>query len=287
MVILQQHKCPVCFGDTFPYFTHKDIFNNEVEIMKCKNCGHGSYHHAWTQSDFDEIYGSEYARDYLDLTETHNQRREQYVQDLALLQDFLPQKLRVLDFGCSSGEYLDSMPDNWEKSGFEVNPKLVFILKSTRPRYSIYNKVNEIEGEFNLITLRGVIEHIPEHTSLTELIKKRLQAGGLLYISATPDFSSPCATEYKDGWGQIVAPEHIHQFTPASLQILLSTCGLVMKSLYHPYMGTPYENWKSDSQLYLSNIRGSLPFGHSTKAVKPQKHPFPGNMMSAIFEKVV
>jgi 2-polyprenyl-3-methyl-5-hydroxy-6-metoxy-1,4-benzoquinol methylase len=282
-----QDKCPICLEDTYSYFSHEDLFNHEVELMKCKNCGHGSYRNIWTQSQFDQIYGAEYAKDYLNLTETHNQRREQYVLDLLLLKEFFHKSLNVLDFGCSSGEYLDSMPDLWDKSGYEVNSKLVSILNATRPGYHIYNNLGDIEEHFDLITLRGVIEHIPEFSILIEFINKQLKVGGTLYISATPDFSSPCAVEYKSKWGQIVSPEHLHQFTPASLQILLSTSGLVMKGLYHPYMGTPYENWESDSNIYIANKAAGLRDRLNSKEVNPQNHPFPGNMMSVVFEKII
>ena len=281
-----QDNCPICLEDTYSYFSHKDLFNHEVELMKCKNCGHGSYRNIWTQSQFDQIYGAEYAKDYLNLTETHTQRQEQYVLDLLLLKEFFPKRLKVLDFGCSSGEYLDSMPDLWDKFGYEVNPALVSILNATRPGYRIYNNISDIDEYFDLITLRGVIEHIPDHSILIEFIGKQLKIGGTLYISATPDFSSPCAVKYKSSWNQILSPEHIHQFTPASLQILLSTSGLVMKGLYHPYMGTPYENWESDSKLYLANRGIGLPNSLNSKEVNLPNHPFPGNMMSVIFEKI-
>jgi SAM-dependent methyltransferase len=281
-----QHKCPICSDDTYSYFFHKDVFNNDVEIRKCINCGHGSYQSIWDESHFREIYGAEYAIDYLNSTETHRQRSKQYLLDLALLEEFLPKQINVLDFGCSSGEYLDSMPKLWHKSGYEVNPELVTILETTRPSYAIYDNVREIKGDFDLITLRGVIEHIPEHSNLIEFLNHRLRIGGFVYISATPDFSSPCAVQYKSYWGQIVTPEHIHQFTPASLQILLSKSGLVMKALHHPYMGTPYENWKLDSKDYLSNKEITDRARSNSREVEIRKHPFPGNMMSVIFEKI-
>lgn len=281
-----KHSCPICSDDTYSYFSHKDLFNNDVEIRKCINCGHGSYLNIWNESHFREIYGAEYAIDYLNSTETHSQRRKQYLLDLALLEEFLPKQINVLDFGCSSGEYLDSMPRGWQKTGYEINPELVTILETTRPSYTIYNNVSDIKGDFELITLRGVIEHIPEHSNLNEFLNNHLRVGGFLYVSATPDFSSPCAVQYKSYWGQIVTPEHIHQFTPASLQILLSASGLVMKALYHPYIGTPYENWKTDSQDYLSNKEITDRPRTNSREVEIRKHPFPGNMMSVIFEKI-
>jgi SAM-dependent methyltransferase len=263
-----------------------DLFKNEIEIMKCINCGHGSYTNSWTNSQFDSIYGVEYAADYLNSTETHLQRRAQYVLDLDILMEFVANKIKVMDYGCSSGEYLDAMPEDWIKSGYEVNKELTSMLTSTRPKYSIYGEVSEIEDSFDLITMRGVIEHLPDHTNLIQFLNKQLKVGGLLYISATPDFSSPCAVQYKSHWGQIVAPEHIHQFTPPSLAILLSAAGLVMKALYHPYLGTPYENWESDSKLYLNNDGQKNLNEFSLKDFDPFRHPFPGNMMSVVFQKI-
>lgn len=241
---------------------------------------------SWTNSQFNSIYGVDYAADYLDSTDTHLQRRALYVLDLNVLIEFVSKEISVMDYGCSSGEYLDAMPETWIKSGYEVNKELTSILKSTRAKYSIFGEVSEIEGCFDLITMRGVIEHIPDHKNLIEFLNEQLKIGGLLYISATPDFSSPCAVQYKSNWGQIVAPEHIHQFTPASLQILLSASGLVMKALYHPYLGTPYENWESDSKLYLYNNVHEKKSDFSSKESDPYRHPFPGNMMSIVFQKI-
>jgi 2-polyprenyl-3-methyl-5-hydroxy-6-metoxy-1,4-benzoquinol methylase len=263
-----------------------DLFRNEVELLKCKNCGHGSYANVWSDSQFNSIYGVDYSGDYLIPTETHLQRRAQYVLDLDILKEFISGEIKVLDYGCSSGEYLDAMPKSWIKSGYEVNKELIPILTSTRPKYRVYSELDRIEESFDLVVMRGVIEHIPDHARLNEFLDKHLKVGGLMYISATPDFSSPCAVQYKSKWGQIVAPEHIHQFTPASLAILLSASGLVMKALYHPYLGTPYENWESDSKLYLDNDGQQNPNEFILKNFDPFRHPFAGNMMSVIFQKI-
>ena len=286
MSVESEHRCPICSGEIYTWLSHYDLFNAEVELMKCRNCGHGSYRNSWNQSQIDLVYGVEYAAKYLNSTEKNIQRRAQYVLDISILKEFVPNKISVLDFGCSSGGYLDSMPDGWDKSGYEVNPALMTVLKSTRPQYSLYSDVREIKDCFDLITMRGVVEHIPSHSNFIQFINQQLKVGGVLYISATPDFSSPCAVQYKSSWGQIVAPEHLHQFTPASLQILFSAAGLVMKALYHPYLGTPYENWKSDSELYLANNRIGNLDNLNPKDLDARRHPFPGNMMSVIFEKI-
>ena len=144
--------------------------------------------------------------------------------------------------------------------------------------------MSEIEDKYDLVTMRGGIEHVGDHRNLISFLDRQLKIGGHLYICATPDFASPGAIIYKEYWGQIASPEHIHQFTPASLQILLSKANLVMKELHHPYIGTPYENWESDKLVFLENLE----LENSTKSSSAErfKHAFPGNMMSVIFEKV-
>ena len=278
------YSCPICQGKTSSLFKHKDLFGGLVRIFKCRNCGHGSYRKNFTLAQFNSMYQVEYAQDYLDKNELHEQRKIQYKLDVELLGDLLNEDLSVLDIGCSSGGFLDAMPSGWTKSGQEVNPELIRLLEVARPEYKVYRELDEAEGKFDLITMRGVIEHIEDHSKLISFLAAHLKSGGHLYICATPDFTSPGAVIYKENWGQIVSPEHIHQFTPASLQILLSRANLVLKELHHPYMKTPYENWENDRRLLLKNLALKKMSGNIS--TEDFKHAFPGNMMSVILEKV-
>ena len=256
-------------------------------IFKCSICGHGSYKKDYSPEQFAAIYKSSYAEDYIYNSECHEQRKDQYLQDLAFLDNFVAGDLKVLDLGCSSGEYLDAMPSTWIKFGYEVNPELIKHLVSNRLEYKILHSLSATDEKFDLITLRGVIEHIPDHQQLLEFISRNLNVGGKLFISATPDFSSPCAILYAEKWNQILAPEHIHQFTPASLQVLLKEAGLVMMALSHPYMEIPYENWTQNKSAFMTNV-GSVDSLLLEKSENDSfRHPFPGNMISVIYEKVV
>lgn len=278
------HKCPICRGKTSGFFKHRDLFSGTIKIYKCRDCGHGSYQKKFSSQQFNSIYQVEYAQDYLDMSEPHELRKVQYKLDLELLGKLIDGDLNVLDIGCSSGGFLDAMPGNWTKNGQEVNPELIKHLTLARPEYKVFRELSEIRGEFDLITMRGVIEHIEEHSALISFLSGHLKPSGHLYICATPDFTSPAAIIYKQHWGQIVTPEHIHQFTPASLQILLSQAKLVLKELHHPYLGTPYENWGKDKRFFLENLE--IEKSALISSVNQFTHAFPGNMMSVIFEKV-
>lgn len=279
-------NCQICGGVTLPFFSHFDINEKPIKIYKCTHCGHGNYLETEKLSGLNDMYDQNYATTYIDSGQDHSLRIRQYRYDVNLLASMsLGESIKVIDIGCSSGEYLDAMPDSWYKSGYEVNKFLKSRLEKERPNYQIYDQLTEIEETFDLVTLRGVIEHIPDHTDLIQFLQKGLKINGLLYISATPNFNSICATLYKEKWSQIVFPEHCHQFTSVSLQILLSKANLVCKLIAMPYLNTPYENWSCDRVDFLKNLDS---IKRNTKRINTslKKHPFPGNMLSIIFERV-
>jgi hypothetical protein len=277
--------CQFCEGSRFSFFNHLDSLGNNTTIYKCIRCGHGSYEKRYSEMEFQETYAKTYSEDYLTLTsETFKQRNIQYGLDRDLLLSLLDREINsVLDIGCSSGGYLDSMPEEWVKSGFEVNQTYIDFLSTERPNFKIYSDLNLVNEKYDLITMRGVIEHIQDLEEMSLFLKEHLNPSASVFISATPDFSSPCATLYGDAWSQIVAPEHIQQFTPASLSIFMSKSGLTLKSINHPYLGTPYANWPSDKLKFNENLEK---LGRDLK-VKPtlEKHPFAGNMMSLLYVK--
>ena len=60
----------------------------------------------------------------------------------------------------------------------------------------------------------------------------------------------------------------------------------MIKALEHPYLVTPYENWTQNKSAFMTNVAlidNPLLEKSGNDAFR---HPFPGNMMSVIFEKV-
>ena len=123
------------------------------------------------------------------------------------------------------------MPADWAKVGYEVNRCHIEHIKLNKPYIKIFDDVSKIQGKFDLVTMRGVIEHIQDHNEILDFLSKKITQGGGLFISATPDFSSFPASFYKEGWNQAKCPEHIHQFTSTSLTYLLFRAGLFLKHL--------------------------------------------------------
>lgn len=282
---MKKLTCTICKSASYPIFEYKDFFGELVSLFKCINCGHGSHDRQYTEAQFSQIYRADYAADYLVKENAlYQQRQVQYALDVELLMESRKKSgpLRVLDYGCSSGGYLEAMPSEWDKYGFEVNPHHINYIRENKINITMFDNVAAIDRQFDLITMRGVIEHIPDHTELITFLGQHLTSDGEVFITATPDFSSVCATVYKGKWNQVVCPEHIHQFSSTSLSILLARAGLVLRSLNHPYIGTPYAEWNKDKFCFADNF---LMLHKDPNADIAPIHAFAGNMISALYEK--
>jgi len=262
--------CPVC-SRAGKIFTTIGYF----KTYKCVNCGHGFlFPGLKNERHLLAFYDNDYSKDYDPKVKTKNykNRQIQYQLDVAFLKSFIQSKIiSILDFGCSNGEFLKAMPSYWTKYGYERN----FCFKTSKTVYSTIEESKK--NKYDIITLRGVIEHLFNFDALFSLIKTSLKKNGIVYVCATPDFNSPCAVAYKKRWNQLVLPLHYHQFTLTSLTILFAKHGLSLKAVHYPYLETPYASFQKDSKKFINNIKGKQ---------KSTNHAYPGNMMSAIFEKI-
>lgn len=271
--------CPICSSESYFWATseNKGLILN---IFKCKKCGHGFIDPPLSQKELNNFYDINYMESYNpDMkTEEFKLREKQYEFDVNLLNNFFLKKsnISVLDYGCSTGQFLKVMPLNWNKNGFEINNHEIEYIKKTFPNISIYSNVLDIDEKFNLITLRGVIEHILDFSDLYHVLNNCLDIGGLVYICATPDFNSPCSVVYLEKWNQICPPIHYHQFTFSSLVLFFAKLGYSVKAVYHPYLDTPYAHFPDDGLKFINNL----------ESLNSTKHAFPGNMMSVIFERI-
>ncbi|MFX1392103.1 MAG: class I SAM-dependent methyltransferase [Promethearchaeota archaeon] len=288
-------KCPICkshsryWGSIRGTNEYSNIKKKkrQFQLYKCKLCGHGFFYPG-VDNKFEllKYYNKDYAISY-DPDQSNKKfelRKGQYILDIELIKKFLDkEEIYVLDYGCSTGQFLNSMPSNWKKYGFEVNKFEIEYINTHYDDIIIFSEKSEnYEKKFDLITLRGVIEHLFDFKELFSVINKIIKQNGLIYVCATPDFDSPCAKIYKSLWNQISAPMHYHQFTSTSIIILFAKNGFGLKALYYPYIETPYAKFPDDSFKLISNIKKILSGGILTET----EHAYPGNMMSLIFEKI-
>jgi SAM-dependent methyltransferase len=284
-------KCPICSARATRWEAIGNGANSRAArsfiIYKCNFCGHGFiYPGVKNEQELLDHYDKDYSKGYDPEIKTKDfqLRQKQYQLSLTLIKKYLPKKnISVLDFGCSTGQFLKIMPARWKKFGFEVNKfELDYVAKHYK-NITLFSKIAQVKKKkYDLIILRGVIEHLIDFKKLFSVIDHSLKKGGLVFICATPDFSSPGAALYRARWNQICPPEHYHQFTMASAAILFAKHNFGLKDLYHSYLETPYADFKKDSLKFILNTRRILEHKKPVETI----HPYPGTMMSLIFEKI-
>jgi len=140
----------------------------------------------------------------------------------------------ILDIGCSSGSFLESLRgESWELYGIEMSAGCakraaaasganVFvgdILEAPFPRES-----------FDVITCSDVLEHLYEPRQVMARVREWLKPGGIFYIFV-PNIDSAEARVFGSYWCGLELPRHLFHYSPASLRYLAKSMGLEEVSL--------------------------------------------------------
>ena len=185
----------------------KDEF---FEIKECPLCNNDNSKEAFKIDDFsynecsycDSLYTKPHLRDGV-IDELYRDGTYQVYQDnlvkkaKKIRKDILEQRKffqiknfmnknsnpSLLDIGCGSGTFLDVCKQNgWQVEGVDPSP---FSSKSVLENYNIevhqgdFNKI-KFNKTFDVITLWGVLEHVPNPITTIKKVKKLLKDDGML-----------------------------------------------------------------------------------------------------------
>lgn len=150
----------------------------------------------------------------------------------------------VLDLGCSSGAFLESLKGHgWQLYGIEMSSDAA---KTARMRSGAEVFVGDISDapyapeSFDLITCFDVLEHVYEPHHVMHKVQQWLKPGGVFYV-LVPNIDSAEAHVFGSYWHGLELPRHLFHFSPASLRHLAGAAGLRELSLEtrrNPAVGT-------------------------------------------------
>lgn len=155
----------------------------------------------------------------------------------------VPAGARVLDYGCGNVGYLrDFHHRGIAISGAEIAAYVVAACRSHGYDVRQVESLSRIpfpDGEFDVVYLMQVFEHLPDpHGFLCELTRV-LKAGGMLYL-AVPNAASVWRKVFKDNWiSGWFAPFHLFHYTAGALEALAKQHGFEM---VNTWSRTP-ESW--------------------------------------------
>ena len=277
----EEHPCIICGSNELESWAKEDY----LEAKRCLKCGMISANPHFSEEGLNELYSEYFAYRQDDLSKKQ-QRDITYLIDRDWVSLFVKGG-KVLDVGCSGGFFLSKFsPENWDRFGVEI--------ASDAAEYAISNfdipvRVGDIVDldfveRFDLVMLRGVIEHFHDPISVLEKCCQLLKLGGYLFITATPAGDSFAFDVYREKWGLFTPLEHIHFFSVKLLSRVLNDCGMRLISHHYQYEETPYANSFQDYKKIQQDIVLVME-GH--RNMISGSVPFPGSMITALWEKVL
>ena len=150
----------------------------------------------------------------------------------------------LLDLGCSSGAFLQTLRDkNWDLYGIEMSADSA---RSAREKSGANIFVGDIlqapfhRESFDAITCFDVFEHLYEPRRVMARVSEWLKPGGIFYV-LVPNIDSAEARVFRSYWHGLELPRHLFHYSPASLRFLANSAGLQQVSLEtrrNPAVGT-------------------------------------------------
>ncbi len=150
----------------------------------------------------------------------------------------------LLDLGCSSGSFLESLRDApWKLYGVEMSAEGA---KTAEARSKAQVFVGDIldapfpHESFDAITCFDVLEHVYEPRRVMARVGEWLKPGGIFYV-LVPNVDSAEARVFGSYWHGLELPRHLFHYSPASLKSLAQSAGLREVSIEtrrNPAVGT-------------------------------------------------
>jgi 2-polyprenyl-3-methyl-5-hydroxy-6-metoxy-1,4-benzoquinol methylase len=189
--------------------------------------------------------------------------------------------------GCSGGFFLAEFDKKFKKYGTEVELGSVEFARKHFPfGKNVYHtdilQAPFRKSMFDLITMRGVIEHVPDPVKVIRKCSSLLKPGGYFYITATPNGASFVADLFREQWVLFDPIAHIWHFSPETLARIAKRFGLKLIAKDFQYLGTPYENVKEDLKAVMKAMQLVKEGKRSRLPVSP---PFWESMMTLVFQK--
>jgi len=173
---------------------------------------------------------------------------------------------RLLDVGCGIGSFMDHMRQHgWAVEG--VEPSEVARENAVK-QYGLHvyppdKFFDPSLGNFDIITMWHVLEHVHLLNEYMYRLKELLRAQGTLFI-AVPNYTSLDASKYGENWAAYDVPRHLYHFSPESMRLLVEKHGLTLRTVKPMWFDSFYvsmlsEKYKTGKESVLKGgIMGSI-----------------------------
>lgn len=225
-------NCPICSAKDFAQVAtvRDDLLTTTKKhvYVSCKLCSHIYLREKPTKDSVKHIYPSVYFAFASSSKKLLFDLLKGFSIKLTLLklQRYLPAersgKVRLLEIGSGDGLFLKIASKNGF-TAYGIEPFGAGSESAGSENYTLLNvtfeNIPDI-GQFDIIVLNQVIEHLPNLRKLSQFLNQSLVDGGIVAIQ-TPLPAGLQFNLFKSSWGGWHAPRHFHIFTEKSIKLLL------------------------------------------------------------------
>jgi len=197
----------------------------KMQVAGCHACGLVQLVDPFEPSDFYTEYS----------TPTSWKREPQINKLLDKLEELVPKDSKILDVGCNDGRFMRELRDKgWlNLTGIEPTINTLEIARSEGFKvhhesfnYNLAEALLQDAGRWGCVTVRQVLEHVPNLRDFGMALNLVLDLGGLLVIEVPDSRTNFLRRDYA------LWEEHVNYFTPETLMIFLESHGFEMVTSY-------------------------------------------------------
>jgi SAM-dependent methyltransferase len=220
-------SCPICRADdSVPVAGPQRRWH----YLRCRTCEHRWLSPIPDQRELADHYNNAYSVP-----------REHYIAEAdakapaiqRMIAAIRPTPGRLLEIGCSYGTLLDAFRTaGWEVDGVEIDARAV---EYAREKYglnviagTLEDTASALRPPYDVIMMHHVLEHITDPIGFCRLVRTLMRDGGA-FVIRTPNAASTASRLASGWWEWALAPEHVHLFSPKSLDALLRQTGFDLR----------------------------------------------------------
>lgn len=224
--MVERINCPVCEVDDSVWVFSKSGF----DFVKCRHCGLLYVNPQLTMETQDSIYKeSKTANHWIKVQSKSKEQawnaEKKYLPALEELKRIKPEGGKLLDVGCSIGQFLTLARDaDWDVQGVELNSDAATIANR---EYNLTIHEEKLEdcsfedGEFDVITLWGVFEYLTDPNGMLKTVHRLLNKDGLV-LFFVPNGHSLIIRMTREYNSTVSGRAHLWYFTPETMDMILT-----------------------------------------------------------------
>ncbi len=226
--LVKKINCLLCHSPNFTVLFTKNGF----DFVRCSNCAHvyvnpQANEEAVVKQYNEESDTNDAGFDFLSSEKHQEIRGKLYNYFLDKIQDQVPSG-RVLDIGCSVGGFLHTAKERgYDTLGLELNErtaKYAEEMYGVKVERKLLHECGFEDNSFDLVTMFGVIEHLPEPIDVVKDIYRILKPGGI-FLGICPNVQSLVCMTLHEMSRTFTGRLHLSYFSEDTLRYLFSNLG--------------------------------------------------------------